>query len=249
MNLVRIDRRYRLRRRLGFGSSGEIYMAHDIFSGQDIAVKLKPMQGSCCTLEHEFNIYEKLAGGLGILFVHSFRIECGYNVMVMKRLGPSLEQLFSDCHFRFSTRTILLLASQLNFIYRDLKPSNIIMGVRKHTDIVYIIDFGLLKEFRHPDTYLHIPYTRAQGLIGMATFTSTHSHLGFELESKLTTSAHDLCQGLPVQLGTFLEYSRSLSFDGKPDYDYLYNLFQAPLLWEGFRSDMTFDWNDSDNGA
>jgi hypothetical protein len=93
--------------------TGEIYMAHDIFSGQDIAVKLKPMQGSCCTLEHEFNIYEKLAGGLGILFVHSFRIECGYNVMVMKRLGPSLEQLFSDCHFRFSTRTILLLASQL----------------------------------------------------------------------------------------------------------------------------------------
>jgi serine/threonine protein kinase len=68
-----------------------------------------------------------------------------------------------------------------NFIHRDLKPSNIIMGVGKHTDIVYIIDFSLSKEFRHPDTYLHIPYTRAQGLIGTATFASTHSHLGFEL--------------------------------------------------------------------
>jgi hypothetical protein len=52
-----------------------------------------------------------------------------------------------------------------------------------------------------------------------------------------------------MQLGTFLKYSHSLSFNDKPDYNYLYNLFQAPLLWEGFGSDMTFDWNDSDNGA
>jgi hypothetical protein len=88
-------------------------MAHDIFSGQDVAVKLEPTQGVHCTLEHEFLIYKKLAGGRGIPFAHSFRIECGYNVMVMDCLGPTLEQLFVHCHFRFSIKTVLLLGSQL----------------------------------------------------------------------------------------------------------------------------------------
>jgi serine/threonine protein kinase len=166
-----------------------------------------------------------------------------------------------------------------NFIHRDLKPSNIVMGVGKRTDIAYIIDFGLSKQFRHPDTYLHIPYNGAQGLVGTATFASIHDHLGYELgrrddleslayiliyflrgslpwqgleletrdlvvESK-RMSAHVLCQGLPVQLRTFLEYSRSLSFDDKPDYDYLYNLFNDLLLQEG--NDVAFDWDGSDD--
>jgi serine/threonine protein kinase len=131
MELVRIDGRYRLRRRLGSGSSGryqdshpvvflsthnytgDIYVAHDIFSGQDIAVKLEPTRGACCTLEHEFHVYKKLAGGPGIPSVHLFGIERGYNVMVMDYLGPSLEQLFVHCHFQFSIKTVSLLASQL----------------------------------------------------------------------------------------------------------------------------------------
>jgi hypothetical protein len=88
-------------------------VARDIFLGRDVAVKLEPTQGPHCTLEHEFHVYKKLAGGLGIPFVHLFGTECGYNVMVMDCLGQSLEQLFSRCHFRFSIKTILLLASQL----------------------------------------------------------------------------------------------------------------------------------------
>jgi serine/threonine protein kinase len=151
------------------------------------------------------------------------------------------------------------------------------MGTGKHSNTAYIVDFGLSKQFRQPDTYLHIPYDRAQGLVGTSTFASIHSHLGFELgrrddleslayiliyfflgslpwqgmelkshdvvgESKQATPAHILCQGLPVQLCTFLEYSRSLSFDGKPDYNYLYNLFNVPLR-EEFSNDSAFDWD------
>jgi serine/threonine protein kinase len=285
-------------------------VAHDIFSGQDVAVKLEPTRGAHCTLEHEFHVYKKLAGGPGISIVHSFGIECGYNALVMDCLGPSLEQLFSHCHFQFSVKTVFLLASQLvsqfdflhfsyladacyvkicrlrhihsrNFIHCDLKPSNIIVGVGKHSDVVYIIDFGLSRQFRHPDTYLHIPYNEAQGIVGTATFASINSHLGSELgrrddleslgyiliyflrgslpwqgldletrdlvaESKQTTSANVLCQGLPVQLRTFLEYSRSLSFTDKPNYNYLHNLFDASLSREGSGDDLVFDWDGSD---
>jgi hypothetical protein len=88
-------------------------VARDIFSGQDVAVKLEPTQSALCTLEHELHVYKKLAGGIGIPSVHSFSIECGYNAMIMDCLGQSLEELFVHSHFRFSVKTILLLASQL----------------------------------------------------------------------------------------------------------------------------------------
>jgi len=59
--------------------------------------------------------------------------------------------------------------------------TTLVMGVGKHADLVYLIDFGLSKEFRDPDTHMHIPYKDALGLTGTATFASIHSHLGVEL--------------------------------------------------------------------
>lgn len=55
------------------------------------------------------------------------------------------------------------------------------MGVGKQANVVHLIDFGLSKEYRDPDTYQHIPYNKAHGLIGSSTFASIHSHLGMEL--------------------------------------------------------------------
>lgn len=167
-----------------------------------------------------------------------------------------------------------------NFVHRDLKPSNILVGVGEQANLVYIIDFGLSKEFRNPDTHRHIPYSTTLGLTGTPTFASINSHLGLELgrrddleslayiliyflrgslpwqganvgncdlvvENKQTISTYDLCHGVPVEFRTFLEYSRSLSFDEKPDYDYLHGLFDNLLLREGFKSNLAFNWDGS----
>jgi serine/threonine protein kinase len=68
-----------------------------------------------------------------------------------------------------------------NYIHRDLKPSNIVMGIGMESAMVYLIDFGLSKEYRNPHTYKHIPCKTNLGLTGTATFTSINSHLGLEL--------------------------------------------------------------------
>src|SRR5258708_20281546 len=68
-----------------------------------------------------------------------------------------------------------------NFIHHDLKPSNIVLGVSNQTNLVYLIDFGLLKEFQDPNTHKHIPYNNGLGFTGTPTFTSINSHLGLEL--------------------------------------------------------------------
>jgi hypothetical protein len=49
------------------------------------------------------------------------------------------------------------------------------MDVGQKAGIVYLIDFGILKQFRDPNTHMHIPYTE------MAVFASIHSHMGWEL--------------------------------------------------------------------
>ena len=55
------------------------------------------------------------------------------------------------------------------------------MGIGIHAAVVYLIDFGLSKEYRDPSTYEHISCKTNLGLTGMATFASINSHLGLEL--------------------------------------------------------------------
>lgn len=55
------------------------------------------------------------------------------------------------------------------------------MGVGNQANLVYLIDFGLSKEFRDPNTRMHIPFNRGLGFIGTTTFASINSHMGLEL--------------------------------------------------------------------
>jgi serine/threonine protein kinase len=92
-----------------------------------------------------------------------------------------------------------------NLIHRDLKPSNIVIGAGEHANLVYIIDFGLSKEFRNPNTRAHIPYSHGHGFTGTAAFASVNSHLGLELgrrddlESLAYILIYFLCGFLPWQ--------------------------------------------------
>jgi serine/threonine protein kinase len=55
------------------------------------------------------------------------------------------------------------------------------MGLGKHADTVHLINFGLSKEYRDPNTHAHIPFNMGLGLVGSATFASINSHPGLEL--------------------------------------------------------------------
>lgn len=63
--------------------------------------------------------------------------------------------------------------------------------------------------------------------------------------SKESLSGEVLCDGvLPEQFATYIDYTRSLGFDDKPDYKYLRTLFRRVFAAKGFKYDNVFDWTE-----
>jgi len=95
------------------GYTDEICLAYNILSGNDVVIKLEQVEGKVRTLGGEFHVYTKLKGGTSIPHVHWFGRESGFDVIVVNHLGQSLEDLFVQCHFKFTIKTVSLLAGQL----------------------------------------------------------------------------------------------------------------------------------------
>ncbi|PAA55196.1 hypothetical protein BOX15_Mlig013128g2 [Macrostomum lignano] len=187
---LRVGNRYRLGRKIGSGSFGDIYLGTDITNGEEVAIKLECVRTKHPQLHIESKIYKLMQGGVGVPVVKWCGTEGDYNVMVLELLGPSLEDLFNFCGRKFKLKTVLLLADQLlnriefihskNFIHRDVKPDNFLMGLGKKGNLVYIIDFGLAKKYRDARTHQHIPYRENKNLTGTARYASVNTHLGIE---------------------------------------------------------------------
>ncbi|VAH61203.1 unnamed protein product [Triticum turgidum subsp. durum] len=186
----RVGNKYRLGRKLGSGSFGEIYLGTNVQTNEEVAIKLENVKTKHPQLLYESKLYRVLQGGTGISNVKWFGVEGDYNVLVMDVLGPSLEDLFSFCNRKLSLKTVLMLADQMinrvefihskSFLHRDIKPDNFLMGLGKRANQVYMIDFGLAKKYRDTSTHQHIPYRENKNLTGTARYASVSTHLGIE---------------------------------------------------------------------
>ncbi|XP_011009775.1 PREDICTED: casein kinase I isoform delta-like isoform X1 [Populus euphratica] len=186
----RVGNKFRLGRKIGSGSFGEIYLGANIQTNEEVAIKLENVKTRHPQLLYESKLYKMLQGGTGIPNVKWFGVEGEYNVLVMDLLGPSLEDLFNFCSRKLSLKTVLMLADQMinrvefvhskSFLHRDIKPDNFLMGLGRRANQVYAIDFGLAKKYRDTSTHQHIPYRENKNLTGTARYASMNTHLGIE---------------------------------------------------------------------
>ncbi|KAJ3671171.1 hypothetical protein LUZ60_008597 [Juncus effusus] len=186
----RVGNKFRLGRKIGSGSFGEIYLGTNIQTNEEVAIKLESVKTKHPQLLYESKLYRLLQGGTGVPNVRWFGVEGEYNVLVMDLLGPSLEDLFNFCNRKLSLKTVLMLADQMlnrvefvhskSFLHRDIKPDNFLMGLGRRANQVYVIDFGLAKKYRDSSTHQHIPYRENKNLTGTARYASVNTHLGIE---------------------------------------------------------------------
>lgn len=189
---VRIGNKFRLGRKLGEGSFGDVFMGTNIITEEEVAIKLEHKSSKHPQLHIEAKFLKILSGGVGIpkLKWSGDLKEGDYNCLVMEILGPSLENLLEFCKRRFTLKTVLLLADQIiarietlhkqNFIHRDIKPENFLMGTGRQGNLVYIIDFGLIKRYYDPKKKQHSSYKDNKPLTGTARYASLNTHLGIE---------------------------------------------------------------------
>lgn len=187
---LRVGGKFRLIKKIGSGSFGDIYLGTNILTGEDVAIKLEELKSKHPQLHYESRVYKLLSGGQGIPLVRWFGLEGDYNVMVLDLLGPSLEDCFNYCKRRFTVKTVLLLADQMlarleychsrNMIHRDIKPDNFLLGTGITADKVFLIDFGLAKKYRDSKTHVHAMYREDKNLTGTARYASINAHLGIE---------------------------------------------------------------------
>ena len=182
--------KYRLVRKIGSGSFGDIYLAINTTNGEEVAAKIESIKARHPQLLYEFKLYKILQGGIGIPHIRWYGPERDYNVLVMDLLGPSLEDLFNFCSRRFTMKTVLMLATQMigriefihnkNYIHRDMKPDNFLMGIGRQCNKLFLIDYGLARKFRDNRTRQHIAYREGKNLTGTARYASINGHLGIE---------------------------------------------------------------------
>ena len=186
---IRVGGRYRLGKKIGTGSFGEIFEGTDIFDNSSVAIKLEHNTVKYPQLLFEAKLLKSIPG-TGIPTMHWFGIAGEYNAMVMELLGQNLEDLFSYCTKNFTLKTILMITIQLierikhvhdnNYIHRDIKPQNFLVGKDSTSKTIYILDFGLAKRYRDEHTHIHIPLKENRNLTGTARYASCNAHNGLE---------------------------------------------------------------------
>lgn len=188
----RVGVHYKVGKKIGEGSFGIIFEGINLLNNQQVAIKFEPRKCEAPQLRDEYRSYRILSEAPGVPKAYFFGQEGVHNILVIDLLGPSLEDLFDWCGRRFSTKTVVQVAKQMieriqaihehNLIYRDVKPDNFLIGKpdTPQANMVYIVDFGMAKQYRDPKNRAHIPYREKKALSGTARYMSINTHLGRE---------------------------------------------------------------------
>ena len=183
-----IFKKYRIKKKLGEGAFGDVYIGSSIENNDLVAIKVEQRKIAKPLLETEaFFLYS--LRGLGIPEVLSFGRLRNYNVLVEPLLDKSLFDLFAERRKRLALEDICLIAKQVidriqwvhskNIVHRDIKPDNFLIG-RKDPNVIYLIDFGLSKKYKSSTTGKHIKFGFTGKLTGTVRFASANALRGGE---------------------------------------------------------------------
>ncbi|KAG1899560.1 kinase-like domain-containing protein [Suillus fuscotomentosus] len=201
--------------------------------------------GSYGVVYHARNIIndDEFAVKLEPLINNSSSLEYKYNTLKQLQGGVGIPCALSSLEHIHSH----------NYVYGDIKPQNVLIGRGASKNSIFIVDFGVAKEYWSSTTQAHMPFRQVFASINnhlgvvpghcddlellvymliyficgsLPWLTSDHEKLSSSsiLACKVDTTIEVLCLGIPSEITTMLIYSHNLAFSEDPDYTYLQSL-------------------------
>lgn len=218
--------KYKIIKKIGEGSFGEVYCGKYIRTGEDVAIKrIKKTKGS---FKHEIKICNYLQGKAGIYNMRWYGSDIEYYYVVFDLLGKSLsEYLMLTDNNLFTSATVKCLGKQMldiieyihnkGIVHRDIKLDNFMMGINDPHQ-VYLIDYGLSKTYIHKNK--HIEETGKNEPIGTYNYMSIHIHNGvrYSRRDDMISIVYILCRLLEGDMQWTYEENISVIFSKKLEF-------------------------------
>jgi len=185
---------YEVVKRLGAGCFGEVWRGKSTKTNEEVAIKFEVRESkSAPQLYREVEVIKTLRENgdvQGVVDHYYFGKEGSFNCMVMEILGKSLEDHVQSCGGKLTAKTTTLMAEQVlqrieffhskKLLHRDIKPENFMFGIKGKVHHVYIIDFGLSKQYWDSSKKTHAVLRTGLSLTGTARYASINAHKGIE---------------------------------------------------------------------
>ena len=181
-----IFNKYQIKKLLGEGSYGSVYLAKNKLTNQFFAVKLEDKIRSNGELKNETFLLFTLKS-FGIPKIITYGYSGRYNILIEQLLGKNLKELFKTnknkikdlCMVAIQIIDRLKYVHSKGIIHRDIKPANFLIG-NPDSSTIYIIDFGLSRKYRSSRTGNHVKFAKCKSIPCTMLFSSINASNAIE---------------------------------------------------------------------
>ena len=183
--------KYKIIKNIGKGAYSKVFLTKNIINQDLFALKIQNKSHKFGSLESEAFYLFRLKN-IGIPKIFSYGHLGQYYILVEELLGKTLEELFKENKNKpniIRLKDMLMAGIQIiniikyihskNILHLDIKPHNFLVG-NPNNSIIYIIDFGLAKNYRSSRTGKHSQFSKNNYFNGNICFSSVNTMKGYE---------------------------------------------------------------------